>query len=266
MSAVAQTLDESVALKNLFLLDGKWAMVTGAASGIGRTTANLLAGAGAKMLLADRDFEGVQALAQELGPNARALCFDLEDGASISAMFSKVAAEGGIDVLVNNAGIYPRYAFDTLTEDQWLHMQRTNVWGCFLVMRAAATLMRSQSRGGSIINVSSIGAVRTAVHDQIAYNASKAALDAMTLSAALELAPHGIRVNSVLPGAVRPRVARPKTGHAPAHGPLLDPGRIPLGRAAATEEVAGPILMLASAAGAYITGQTIIVDGGFSVS
>jgi NAD(P)-dependent dehydrogenase (short-subunit alcohol dehydrogenase family) len=258
---------ENVELLRLFGLDGQVALVTGAAVGIGKATARLLADAGARVVIADKDIAGAQAVAAEI-EGALAIGFDLANDASITAMIGMIEDRfGRLDILVNNAAIFPKYPFDALTEPQWHEMQQINVWGCFVVMRAAATLMRKGGRGGAIITVSSVGSPRTAVHNQIAYNASKAAIDSMTISAAYELAPDNIRVNSIQPGAVRPLDPRPHPpGHQSPTGPLTDPGRILLGRPALAEEVAGPILMLAGAAGAYITGQAIVVDGGFFIS
>ena len=255
-------------MTQLFSLDGKVAVVTGAAAGIGKATALLLADAGATVIVADRDYENASSVADEIGSNAAAVAFDLRDDRSIASLFETVCGQfGTLDVLVNNGGIYPRYGFNSLTEQQWHEMQKINIWGCFVAMREAVRAMKQRGKGGRIVNVSSIGARRTAVNDQIAYNASKAALDSMTLSAALEFASHGILVNSICPGAVRPLQPKEKSpGHVAASGPLMAEGRILLGRPASAWEVAAPILMLASAAGGYITGQTIVVDGGFSVS
>lgn len=254
-------------LLRLFALDGRVALVTGAASGIGKATARLLADAGARIVAADIDRQGAEAVAAEIGQESIALPFDLADEPSIGALLAEIGSRcGRLDILVNNARIYPRYPFYDLTQPDWQAMQKINVWGSFAVLRASAHLMR-RGGGGRIINISSIGSARTAVRDQIAYNASKAALDSITMSAALELAPDRILVNSILPGAVRPLDPKPHPpGRVAAAGPLLDKGRILLGRPALSEEIAGPILMLASAAGGYITGQTIIVDGGFSIS
>ena len=255
-------------LESLFGLGGKVAVVTGAASGIGKATARLLTAAGATVVVADKNGAEADEVVAELGPPSMAVQFDLGDDTSIANMFAKVdKALGGVDILVNNAGIYPRYKLDALSQAQWQEMQQINTWGCFVALREAARLMRRGGRGGRIVNLSSIGAVRTAVNDQVAYNATKAALDSMTLSAALELAPDGILVNSILPGAVQPLDPKPKApGHTAPTGPLLSPGRILLKRAALPDEVAGPILMLLGAAGSYITGQTLVIDGGFSVS
>jgi NAD(P)-dependent dehydrogenase (short-subunit alcohol dehydrogenase family) len=252
----------------LFSLTDKVAVVTGSASGIGKATAILFAAAGAKLILADKDLDGITALARELGPDAHAVEFDLRSDPSIEELFAVTERQfGTCDILINNAGIYPKYAFDDLTEVQWQEMQKVNVWGCFTAMRSAARLMRKSGNGGRIINVSSIGGLRTAVHNQIAYNASKAAIDSMTKSAALELAADAILVNSVCPGAVIPLEPKSKeSGHVPPTGPLMDAGRILIGPAARPHEVAGPLLMLSSAAGGNITGQCIVIDGGFSVS
>jgi NAD(P)-dependent dehydrogenase (short-subunit alcohol dehydrogenase family) len=257
-------------LLRLFSLAGRVAVVTGGASGIGKGVSRLLADAGATVVVADSNLEGAQAVASEMGAAHIALQFDLADEPSIVRLFSEIdEALGRVDILVNNAGIYPRYAFEKVTAAEWQRMQSINVWGSFVALREAARLMRRDSKGGRIVNISSIGALRTAVNDQLIYNASKAALDSMTQSAALELARDGILVNSILPGAVRPLDPKPKVaGHTstPPTGPLLDAGRILLGRHALAEEIAAPVLMLVSAAGGYITGQSIVIDGGFSVS
>ncbi|MCK9544083.1 MAG: SDR family oxidoreductase [Novosphingobium sp.] len=252
----------------LFSLAGKVAVVTGAASGIGKATAILFANAGATVVVADKDGNGARAVADMLGAGHAAMAFDLADDAAIVALFAEIGQRfGRCDVLVNNAGIYPKYRFDDLTEPQWQDMQRVNVWGCFVALREAARVMRESGQGGRIIIVSSIGAVRTAVEHQLAYNASKAALDSMTKSAALELAKDGILVNSVCPGGVMPLDPKPREpGHVPATGPLMNPGRMLTGRPAEPHEVAGPILMLASAAGGNFTGQCLVMDSGFSIS
>jgi len=261
---VSQLLDPVA----LFSLHNRVAVVTGAASGIGKAVAILFAKAGATVVVADRDVGGATEVAALLGPGHLAFGFDLADDGSIVALFAEVERRfGRCDVLVNNAGIYPKYSLEQLTEAQWQEMQRVNVWGCFVALREAARLMKKGSAGGRIVNVSSIGGVRTAVNDQIAYNASKAALDSITRSAALDLAADGILVNSVCPGAVLPLNARPKpAGHLPPTGPLMSAGRMLTGKPAAPHEVAGPILMLASAAGGNFTGQCLVMDSGFSVS
>lgn len=253
---------------NLFGLRNQTAVVTGAASGIGKATARVLSAAGAKVVVADRNYKGAQAVADELGGDGFAVEFDLESDDSIRGLFCEVdSAYGRLDILINNAAIYPRYAIDRITRSEWETIQRVNVWGCFEVLRGAARLMCAAGNGGRIVNLATIGSVRTAVNDQIAYNASKAALVSITQSAALEYASANILINSILPGAVAP--LDPNTSnatHTQPTGPLLSDGRILLGRAAHANEVAGPILMLVGSAGAYITGQTLIIDGGFSIS
>ncbi|MET0251694.1 MAG: SDR family oxidoreductase [Novosphingobium sp.] len=252
----------------LFSLDGKVAVVTGAATGIGKAIAILFAAAGATVVVADKDAAGGEQVAALLGERHAAIAFDLGEDASILALFAEVERRfGRCDVLVNNAAIFPKYPLDELTEPQWQEMQRINVWGCFVALREAARLMRKASAGGRIINISSIGAVRTAVNDQIAYNASKAALDSMTKSSALDLAKDGILVNSVNPGAVSPLDPKPHPpGHITPAGPLMNPGRWLTGKPAAPHEVAGAVLMLASAAGGNFAGQCLVMDSGFSIS
>ncbi|HSV84659.1 MAG TPA: SDR family oxidoreductase [Ramlibacter sp.] len=255
--------------EQLFGLRDRVAVVTGGAAGIGKATARALAAAGATVVVADRDLQGAQAVARDLGNRSMALQFEQGEEASVVDLFARVRRTvSTADILINNAAIYPRYPFESVTAAQWDEMQRINVWGCFVALREASKLMRAAGRGGRIVNVSSIGGQRTAVLDHVTYNASKAALDSVTLSAALELAPHGILVNSVLPGAVGSLDPKPPGGHGvkPPVGPLLAPERMLLKRYAAPDEIAGPILMLVGSAGGYITGQTLVIDGGFSVS
>lgn len=254
--------------EQLFSLAGKVAVVTGAAWGIGEATAILFAAAGASVVVADKDLEKARTVAHGLGEGHAAIGFDLADDASIEALFAETKTiMGGCDVLVNNAGIYPKYRLDELTEPQWQEMQRINTWGCFVTMREAARTMREAGKGGRIINISSVASIRTAVHHQVAYNASKAAMDSMTKSAALEFAEDDILVNAVCPGAVAPFEPKPiEAGHMAPSGPLVSPGRILTGGAAAPHEIAGPILMLASTAGGNFTGQCLVIDGGFSIS
>lgn len=257
-----------LSISSLFSIEGKIAVVTGAAIGIGKAIAILFADAGATVVVADKDAAAAQEVLELLGSGHSAIPFDLRDDASILALFTEVERRhGGCDILVNNAAIFPKYKFDELTEAQWDEMQQVNVWGCFVAMREATRLMRKSGKGGRIINLSSIGGVRTAVTNQIAYNASKSALDSMTLYAAGELAADGILVNSVCPGAVKQLDPHPRHPDDPLPiGPLMTPGRILTGGAAQPHEIAGPILMLASAAGGHLTGQRIVIDGGFSVS
>jgi NAD(P)-dependent dehydrogenase (short-subunit alcohol dehydrogenase family) len=252
----------------LFSLNGKVVVVTGGSCGIGKATAILFANAGARVVILDKDLAGAQAVAANLGRGHAAIGFDLADDPSILAAFSQVTEHhGACDVLVNNAAIFPKYRLEELTEPQWQEMQRINVWGCFVALREAARLMKRSGKGGRIINVSSIGGIRTAVNDQIAYNASKAAIDSMTKSAAFDLAGDGILVNSLCPGAVLPLDPKPKEAeHSVPEGPLMSPGRMLTGRPAHPHEVAGAILMLAAAAGGNFTGQCLVMDSGFSIS
>lgn len=252
----------------LFSLEGKVAVVTGAGRGIGKVVAMLFAEAGATVVVADKNSKGANEVSEQLGAHHEALEFDLFREESIIELFAKVEQRfDRCDILVNNGGIYPKYPLEELTEPQWHEMQKINVWGCFVAMREAARLMRKNGTGGRIINVSSIASLRTAVHHQVAYNASKAALDSMTKSAALEFACDGILVNSVCPGAVTPIDPKPRDpGHVAATGPLMEAGRWLTGKPAQPHEIAGPILMLASAAGGNFTGQCLVMDSGFSIS
>ena len=212
-------------------LAGKVALVTGAQQGIGRATALALARAGADV--------GVNYL-------------DDPDGASA------VARElGGVDVLVNNAGVFPRVPFLEMKEGDWDYVLDVNLKGSFLCAQAAARLMVSQRHAGAIVNLAST-AVRGAVLG-VHYSASKSGVVGMTRAMALELAPHGIRVNAVAPGLTD--TAQPRYGHS--EEALAAMGRaVPLGRMAQPDEIADVIVFLASDEARYVTGQTIFANGG----
>lgn len=258
------------ALLPLFGLGDRVAVVTGAGAGIGAATATLLARAGARVVIANRRQDTGQALAQSLndqGHEALAVATDVGDEASVLRLFATVDARWGrVDILVNNAGITHKSPLLDTSAAQWDAIQHTNLRGSFLCLREAARRMRDGGRGGSIVNVSSSSSLHPGVNGNAAYTASKGGLNMLTRSAALDLAADGIRVNAVLPGSTRTRGAMARRGDAaPVTGPAADPARYPLGRPAEPEEIAAAILFLVSPASSYITGQTLVVDGGFLI-
>ncbi|WP_225992090.1 SDR family NAD(P)-dependent oxidoreductase [Actinomadura montaniterrae] len=238
---------------------GRSVLVTGGASGIGRAVAAAFAAAGDRVVIADRDEDGAAAAAGEIGCAAVAL--DVTDAASVAAGAARAAELAGpVEVLVNNAGVVagggpltalPLEVFDTVVA--------VNLRGTFTVTQAVANQMVEHGTKGRIVNVSSIGA-RQPTAGLGHYEATKAAVDALTRTAALELAAHGIRVNGVAPGPV----------HTPMTAGLMDDpqaraaweARIPLGRIAGTGDVAPLVLFLASDQAAHITGAIVQVDGG----
>jgi 3-oxoacyl-[acyl-carrier protein] reductase len=243
-------------------LQGKVALVTGAQQGIGRATALALARAGADIgvnYLDDPD--GASAVAREItamGRRATLIQGDVSSLAHVDTITNTVARElGGIDVLVNNAGVFPRVPFLEMKEGDWDYVLDINLKGSFFCAQAVARLMVAQRRAGAIVNLAST-AVRGAVLG-VHYSASKSGVVGMTRAMALELAPHGIRVNAIAPGLTD--TAQPRYGHS--EEALAAMGRaVPLGRMAKPEEIADVIVFLASDDARYVTGQTLFANGG----
>ena len=233
-------------------VDGKVALISGGARGMGASHAQLLVAEGAKVVIGDiLDDEG-KALADELGEAARYVPLDVTQPDLWEAAVSTAVGEfGKLDVLVNNAGIVSLGPLKTISLAKWQKVLDVNLTGTLLGMQAAIDPMTAAG-GGSIINVSSIEGLRGApwVH---AYVASKWAVRGLTKSAALELAPQNIRVNSIHPGFIR----TPMTKHLPE-----DMVTVPLGRPAEPKEVSTFVLFLASDESSYATGSEFVMDGG----
>ena len=239
------------------------AVVTGAGRGIGAALAAGLAGAGAHVALADVDEAAARARAGEItaaGGRAFGLHVDVADAAAVDRMVRVVVEHaGGLDVLVNNAGIVgPVGALETGEED-WDRVMRVNARGVFLCARLAAVAMRG--RGGAIVNVASTSSARaTRVTPLPAYDASKAAVANLTRALAVEWAPLGIRVNAIAPGPLATAMTIPLPPDQEAR--KLAP--IPMGRRGVPEEMVGAVVFLASPAAAYVTGQVLPIDGGLT--
>ncbi|MFV8318345.1 glucose 1-dehydrogenase [Mycobacterium paragordonae] len=233
-------------------VEGKVALISGGARGMGAEDARLLVEEGARVVIGDvRDDEG-KALASELGDAARYVHLDVTQLDQWEAAVATATGEfGKLDVLVNNAGIVAAGPLREFRMDKWQQVLDVNLTGTFLGMRSVVDPM-TEAGGGSIINISSIEGIRGApmVHP---YVASKWAVRGITKSAALELAPVNIRVNSVHPGFIR----TPMTAHLPE-----DMVTIPLGRPAEAREVATFVVFLASDEASYATGSEFIMDGG----
>ncbi len=201
----------------------------------------------------------MQARAKEFGNNATALAFDVTDGAAVRAAFSQIER---LDILVNNAGIIPRKPVLETTDEDWQSVIDSNLTAYFRLSREAARLMVPQGRG-RIIMVSSIMGL-LARPTIPGYVTSKSALHGLTRALAVELAPHGITVNSLAPGIV-PTEATAAL-HVDAKFNEWISGRAPLGRWCAPEELAGPAVFLASEAASYVTGHVLVVDGGLTAA
>lgn len=248
---------------------GKVALVTGAASGIGRACAEVLAREGAVVVLTDLQAgEEVAAGIRAKGGKASFHRHDVTDEARWNAIVAETAkAHGRLDVLVNNAGIAVAGLVTDLTLDQWRHQMAVNVDGVFLGVKCALPLMRKTGKG-SIINISSIAGLRGAANLS-AYCASKGAVRLFTKSVALECAMmgDGIRCNSVHPGIIETPIwgqVVPGTNE-PLDLDAMSAVRVPLKRKGVPEDIANAVLFLASEDSSYMTGEEMVVDGGMTV-
>jgi NAD(P)-dependent dehydrogenase (short-subunit alcohol dehydrogenase family) len=243
-------------------LQGTVALVTGAQQGIGAGIARAFAREGADVGINYLDDKaGAEAVAADVraaGRRAAIVHGDVSQPAQVASMVERVEGElGPLDVLVNNAGMFPRVAFLAMREDDWDFVLDINLKGSFFCAQAAARAMVAAGRRGAIVNLAS-QAIRGAVLG-VHYSASKGGVVAMTRAMALELAPHGIRVNAVAPGLTD--TAQPRYGHGEAE--LQAMGRaVPLGRMAHPDDVAWVAVFLASDDARHITGQTVHVNGG----
>jgi 2-deoxy-D-gluconate 3-dehydrogenase len=255
----------SAALERRFGLGGKVAVVTGGGKGIGRAVCETLAEAGAAVAVQDlvaADAERVAAGIRERGGRAIAVAGDAASEAAVDELLARAGSElGGLDVLVNNAGIYPFTDFLELPIAQWDQVVGLNLRGVFLATQRAGRLMAKAGRGGRIVNIASVQALRPSGPGVAHYNVSKAGVVMLTKSAALELGPLGIAVNAVAPGVIdtpgtRPMLEREAFGAPSARVPFT-------GRWGLPNDVADVVLFLAGPAASYITGETVVVDGGF---
>lgn len=249
-------------------LKGRVAIVTGAGQGIGRVFATAFARAGARAVIAEVNAAKAAAVADEIrqaGGEALAVTTDVADEASIKDMIAAVDRDyGRIDVLVNNAGIFSTLEmrpFDQIPLDEWERVLRVNLTGPFLCARAVLPAMR-RARWGRIVNVAS-GAVRLGRPNYLHYIASKGALMSMSLSMARELGADGITVNAILPGATFTEIER-KTVTPAQKERIVAMQCIP--RPEVPQDLVGAVLFLASDAAAFVTGQSINLDGGVTGS
>ena len=249
-----------------FSLEGKIALVTGASSGFGKHFATVLAQAGAKVVLAARRTDLIQAEADKIiagGGEAMAVTMDVTSSASIAAALDEIeSAFGVVTIVINNAGItIPKLLLD-LSDDDWTNVIDTNLTGVAYVARESARRMIAAGVGGSIVNIASILAER--VQKALTnYAASKAAVVQFTKAAALEFAQYNIRVNAICPGYFNTDLNSEWFKTSEGQALIL---RIPQRRTGLLAELNGPLLLLASDAGSLMTGSAVTVDGGHVLS
>lgn len=245
-------------------LEGKIAIVTGAARGMGEVEARLFAAAGAAVVLCDVSDAAGQRVADDIVSAGAAAAYahlnvtDAENWRQVIA--DTVSKHGRLDILVNNAGISGYDEEDNLGIATWDRLLDINAKGVFLGMKHAIAVMERQDDGGSIVNISSISGIVGQDFIHMGYNASKGAVRLMTKSAAVRWAASGIRVNSVHPGLMPPMAG----GSASSATRAAMTANIPMRRTGRREEVAYAVLFLASDEASYITGAELVVDGGFT--
>jgi meso-butanediol dehydrogenase/(S,S)-butanediol dehydrogenase/diacetyl reductase len=236
--------------------EGKLALVTGAASGIGRATARLLAQRGARVVAADIDVQKLAALEAELGAAAVGYKVDLAEPAQVEAMVAAaVETMGGLDVLISNAGVGAMGRATDLDPAVWRKIMAIDLDAAFLAARAALPAL--MARRGAIVYTASVSGM-AADYDLTAYNTAKAGLLGLVRNLAIDYAADGVRVNAVSPGYTI-------TPPTEAMGPGVKAAfveRVPMGRGAQPEEIAEAICFLASDRASYITGQNLAIDGG----
>jgi NAD(P)-dependent dehydrogenase (short-subunit alcohol dehydrogenase family) len=255
----------SLDLNQLYNLSGKAVIVTGAAQGMGEAFARNFAAVGAQVMLADVNGAQVAAVADSInaaGGSAFAIAANMAIEADVIALVHAARAKfGRIDVLVNNAGVQDRRMIEETDLAYWDHVHSVNLRGVMLGIREVAAVMRADGTHGAIVNIASNSAFHPMAPSLMAYAASKAGVVSLTRSAAMELSKDRIRVNAVCPGNTT------TPGQGTASGPHFPPDVIekfmpPLGRAGTPDDIAAAVLFLASDAASYITGQTLVADGG----
>jgi NAD(P)-dependent dehydrogenase (short-subunit alcohol dehydrogenase family) len=244
--------------------DGSVAIVTGAGRGMGRAVALRLGREGARVVVAELNPAHGTEVADEInahGGTATPVTADVSRVADVARLFDEtVEAFGTVDILVNNAGIGVAKPILDYTEADWDRQMGVNVKGVFFCSQAAARLMVPRRRG-KIVNFASTSAFVSSSQPEVAYDTSKGAVRQMTISMAAELAPHGINVNAVAPGTTATEMTR--SSLATEEGLAWQLARIPLGRVGQPDDIAAVVLFLCSPEASYITGHTLVADGGW---
>lgn len=248
-------------------LEGRIALVTGAANGLGRATVELFSSEGAFVYVTDVDGAGAEAVAADLrargGSGAAALTCDVSKGQDVSAMFRAVEqGHGKLDIVVNNAGLNVRSDFRHLSDADWVKIREVNLDGVMRIARDSCELL-TKSKRGSLINIASILGLR-GMRPAVAYSATKGAVAAMTRGLAAEYAPLGIRVNTISPGFVKTALTERVMRNPAVYQALVD--ETAMKRLGEPGEIARAVLFFASDDSSYCTGSELIVDGGMTAT
>jgi len=244
--------------------DGKVAIVTGAGRGMGRAVASRFGREGARVVVAEVNSEHGEEVAGEIrsaGGDATAVQLDVSKPADVRRLFAAaVKRYGAVDIVVNNAGIAVARPLVDYTEEDWDRQMGVNVKGVFFCCQEAARVMIPR-RQGKIVNFASTSAFVSSSKPEVAYDTSKGAVRQMTVSVAAELAPHSINVNAVAPGTTATEMTRSTL--ATEEGLAWQLARIPMGRVGRPDDIASVVLFLCSPEASYITGHTLVADGGW---
>lgn len=245
-------------------LKDKVAVITGASRGIGEAIARTFAAHGARVVLASRRIEGVKAVADGIGAAAHAVAAHTGHEAQCVALVEEAVARfGRVDVLVNNAATNPYFGPMLDTDGgAWLKTFEVNLQGYFWMAREVAKHLQGRGAPGSIVSVASVAGLEAAPFQGV-YGATKAAVISMTKTLAFELGASGIRVNAIAPGLVETRLASAIVQNEALVAEVVR--KTPLGRYGQPDEIAGAALFLASDASSYMTGQTLVIDGGMTI-
>ena len=243
-----------------FRLDGRTALITGGARGIGAEIGRRMAEVGASVILADLNADAVRATAASIGPGVEGIPMDVTDSANISAALNALGATP--DILVNNAGVADIGPTEETTDERWRSVMSVNIDGVFYASRVVGSLMAKRG-SGAIVNIGSMcGEIIVKPQHAPAYNTSKAGVHILTKTLACEWAKSGVRVNAVAPAYIETEMTVDQRSDLDKEKIWLD--ATPMGRFGRTEEVAASVVFLSSDAASYITGAILAVDGGYT--